>query len=80
MVTRAFWLSTMLKTADPVLNALAENRLRETLPMSFHPDRALYAPLEAFGRTLCGVAPWLAGEPGGARPPGQDPRPCEKMP
>ena len=65
MVTRAFWLSTMLKTADPVLNALAENRLRETLPMSFHPDRALYAPLEAFGRTLCGAAPWLEGEPEG---------------
>ncbi len=59
MVTREYWLATMLKTADPVLTALAENRLKSTLPMDFHPDRTLYAPLEAFGRTLCGMAPWL---------------------
>ncbi len=59
MVTRMLWLDAMLKTARPVLTALAENRLKTTLPMGFHPDRELYAPLEAFGRTMCGIAPWL---------------------
>lgn len=58
----------MLKTAYPVLSALAENRLKTSLPLAFHPDRALYAPLEALGRTLCGMAPWLeAEEPSGER-------------
>lgn len=58
----------MLKTAYPVLSALAENRLKAYLPLAFHPDRALYAPLEALGRTLCGMAPWLeAEEPSGER-------------
>ncbi len=56
----------MLKTADPVLTALAENRLKASLPLEFHPDRALYAPLEALGRTLCGLAPWLEAEVSGA--------------
>ena len=59
MVTRKLWLDTMLKTAEPVLTALSENRLKTALPTEFHPDRALYAPLEAFGRTMCGMAPWL---------------------
>lgn len=62
MVTRKLWLDTMLKTASPVLSALAENRLKAALPLEFHPDRALYAPLEALGRTLCGMAPWLEAE------------------
>lgn len=62
MVTRRLWLDTMLKTAAPVLTALSEGRLHEKLPTDFHPDRALYAHLEAFARTLCGVAPWLEAE------------------
>ncbi len=62
MVTRELWLKTMLKTADPVLSALSEKRLAATIPVDFHPDRAMYACLEAFGRTLCGMAPWLGAE------------------
>lgn len=30
--------------------------------MAFHPDRVEYAHLEAFGRTMTGLAPWLALE------------------
>lgn len=62
MNTRRYWLDTMLKIADPVLRALAEDRLVDTLPIeskSPREDRANYTYLEAFGRTLTGMAPWL---------------------
>ncbi|MBP3858044.1 MAG: DUF2264 domain-containing protein [Ruminiclostridium sp.] len=57
-MVRKEWLALMLKIADPVLNALAQRRLHEKLPVE-KPDRAMYACLEAFGRTLMGIAPWL---------------------
>lgn len=62
MHTRRYWLETMLRIADPVLRALAEDRLTDTLPIeskSPREDRANYTYLEAFGRTLVGMAPWL---------------------
>ena len=62
MNTRMYWLDTMLKIAGPVLRALAEDRLVDTLPIeskSPREDRANYTYLEAFGRTLVGMAPWL---------------------
>lgn len=59
---RREWLRYMLKIADPVLEALAEGRLKKELPVSFHPERAGYQPLEAFGRMLDGLAPWLEAE------------------
>ncbi len=57
--SRQFWLDTMLKIAAPVLEHLAEGSLKDSLPIPFHQDRVAFAPLEAFGRTLCGIAPWL---------------------
>ena len=59
MTTRQEWLRALLKIVSPVLDALAEGRLKQTLPLSFHPDRAAFAPLEAFGRSMLGLAPWL---------------------
>ena len=62
MNTRQYWLYTMLRIADPVLRALAEDRLAERMPIeskSPREDRAQYTYLEAFGRTLVGMAPWL---------------------
>jgi len=56
---RTYWLQTMLKIAEPVLANLAEGRLAASLPAEGPPDRQLYAPLEAFARTLAGIAPWL---------------------
>ena len=55
---RKDWLDLMLKIADPILNDLAGRRLHETLPVE-KPDRVPYAHLEAFGRTLTGMSPWL---------------------
>ena len=60
---RALWLNTLLRIADPVLNALAADRLKETMPVRGKQAPEVYAActyLEAFGRTLVGLAPWLA--------------------
>ena len=60
-MVRQDWLTLMLKIADPVLHDLAARRLHETLPVE-KPDRSMYAHLEAFGRTMTGISPWLALE------------------
>ncbi|MBQ8201933.1 MAG: DUF2264 domain-containing protein [Clostridia bacterium] len=65
MNTRRKWLETMLRIASPVLRALAEDRLREVMPIeskSPREDRAQFTYLEAFGRTMVGMAPWLGLE------------------
>lgn len=56
---RKEWLEYMLKIADPVLKNLAAGKLKQEIPVSFHPERGVFQPLEAFGRTLDGIAPWL---------------------
>ncbi len=63
MTVRQEWLDRLLRIVSPVLNALAEGRLKETLPQDFHPDRARFAPLEAFARSMLGLAPWLEADP-----------------
>ncbi len=40
MDTRKKWLDAMLRIVDPVLSALEEGKLKETMPLSFHSDRA----------------------------------------
>lgn len=57
--TRGRWLQVLQRISVPVLHTLAERRLKLSIPLTFHEDRAAYAPLEAFGRVLCGIAPWL---------------------
>jgi hypothetical protein len=67
---RDSWLSYMDKIARPVLSNLAEDRLREKMPVALAKKidnaehRSKVAYLEAFGRTLCGIAPWLETEGG----------------
>jgi hypothetical protein len=60
---RAYCVRTLTRIADPVLNALSENELKVKLPKG-KPDRQQFAPLEAFGRLLAGMAPWLELGPG----------------
>lgn len=57
--TRKQWLSALLQITGPVLDALAAGKLKERLPVSIHEDRSAFAPLEAFGRSMVGLAPWL---------------------
>ncbi|MCI8623657.1 MAG: DUF2264 domain-containing protein [Provencibacterium sp.] len=61
---RAFWVDTLEKIAWPVLSALSEGNLHKEMPVEFYGerDRRPFAHLEAFGRTLCGIAPWLEAE------------------
>jgi hypothetical protein len=70
---RKIWLNYMDKVARPVLSNLAADKLKEKMPvaLSDHIDnkesRTKVAYLEAFGRTISGVAPWLqleGGDPG----------------
>ena len=63
MTTRREWLEDLLKITDPVLDRLAEGKLKASLPLDFHPERAAFAPLEAFGRSMLGLAPWLELNP-----------------
>lgn len=56
---RKMWLEAMDKIAGPVIFSLAEGKLKSSLPLEFHGERRLYAPLEAFGRTATGIASWL---------------------
>lgn len=51
------WLE---RVAEPVLEAMAEDRLTRDLPgVEGREARVGFAAAEAFCRTLCGVAPWL---------------------
>lgn len=59
---RSDWCAIAAKLATPVLGALAERRLKATMPVEAHPgskDRPSYTHLEALGRLLAGLAPWL---------------------
>ena len=70
---RAYWCQIASRLATPVLEALAQRKLKATMPVeAFNAkERAPYTHLEALGRLLCGLAPWL--ELGGdATPEGAD--------
>src|ERR1700744_515646 len=57
---RAFTVQTLTRIVDPVLTSLAAGKLKQNLPApAWENDRTNYAPLEAFGRSLAGIAPWL---------------------
>jgi hypothetical protein len=67
---RATWVATLGRVAGPVLESLARNELRTRMPVECPTgtleDRRKVTHLEAVGRTLAGLAPWLelAGAPG----------------
>jgi hypothetical protein len=63
---RATWLGRADRVFLPVLRALAQGRLRATMPVETVPGatgNAAVTHLEAVGRTLMGLAPWLALPP-----------------
>lgn len=61
---RALWVKYLWKISYPVIHNLSEGTLRQNMPLETAPcygggaDKMSY--LEAVGRTLAGVAPWLA--------------------
>jgi hypothetical protein len=60
---RDYWLSTLLRVVDPVLTAAAQGKLQAVMPVESAPGqqagRRKVTYLEAIGRTLAGLAPWL---------------------
>ena len=57
--TRKKWVQAMHKIAYPVISNAAQGKLKETLPLSFSDRKRGVAYLEAIGRTVNGLAPWL---------------------
>jgi hypothetical protein len=59
---REYWLGILAKLADPVLRNLAAGTLKRNMPVESVgniADRRRYTHLEALGRLLAGIAPWL---------------------
>lgn len=69
---REVWLEYMDRIARPVLSNLAEDKLKENMPVVLSltiddpESRKSAAYLEAFARTLCGISPWLGTDGGTA--------------
>ena len=59
---RKQWIDAMCKIVTPVLDMLEQGKLKQSLPLTFHEDRKAFAPLEAFGRSMLGLAPWLEAD------------------
>lgn len=61
---RAFWANLLYKIAQPVIHNLAQGTLKEKMPLETSPHYYLKVNkvtyMEAVGRTVAGVAPWLA--------------------
>jgi hypothetical protein len=61
--TREYWVSVLTKIIHPVLKQLSEGNLHANMPVHVHPDskrdRTKVSQLEAFGRTMAGISPWL---------------------
>lgn len=56
---RAFWVQTTTQIADPVLINLSNNTLKKNMPFESLSQRKTFSYLEAVGRLVCGIAPWL---------------------
>ena len=58
---RDFWIAVMRRLADPVLTHLANGTLKARMPVeqAAGADRRSVTHLEALGRLIAGIAPWL---------------------
>lgn len=66
---RRYWVDMLTRMARPVLEHQAAGTLRANMPVEFGPggnrrDRQHYTYLEAVGRLLAGMAPWLEADGG----------------
>lgn len=61
---REYWTNLLYKISYPVVHNLAEETLQKNMPLELAPGYYLQAKkvtyLEAVGRTVAGIAPWLA--------------------
>lgn len=60
LLQREYLVKCLTRIADPVLHALSKNELKKKMPVEAKTDdRENYTYLEAFGRLMAGMAPWL---------------------
>jgi len=61
---RAYWVKLLQQMATPILGSISKQEFRKQMPMqvspSFDSRDSGVGYLEAFGRLLAGMAPWLA--------------------
>ena len=61
--TRAYWVQALTRIVNPVLESLSRDALKKEMPVEAfgdtHENRKKVTYLEAFGRSLAGLAPWL---------------------
>jgi hypothetical protein len=61
---RKYWTAVLTKIADPLLYSLSRGELHKNMPVECRPgteaERRKFSHLEAFGRLMTGMAPWLA--------------------
>jgi hypothetical protein len=65
---RDYWIETLRRVARPVLEHLARGTLRARMPVeqAAGADRAGVTHLEALGRLVAGIAPWIELGPDGS--------------
>jgi len=61
---RTYWSAMLRRVVEPVLTHLASGTLKAKMPVeaataSDAPQRRRFTHFEAFGRAMCGLAPWL---------------------
>jgi hypothetical protein len=63
---RSIWVDALTRIADPVLGNLAAGTLKTRMPIeqAAGADRHAVTHLEALGRLIAGIAPWLELPPG----------------
>lgn len=61
---RTYWVDVLVRIATPLLESLSKGELKKNMPVECKPgmeaNRRKVTYLEAFGRLLSGMAPWLA--------------------
>ena len=67
---RAYWIDVLTKIADPVLDNMSKGELKKNMPVetisgALNPSNTRTTHLEALGRLLVGIAPWLELGPDG---------------
>ncbi len=60
---RAYWVDLLYKISEPVLRNMSQGELKKNMPLEFSPTwdnrNSNVAYMEAFGRLMAGIAPWL---------------------
>jgi hypothetical protein len=61
---RKYWTGMLERVGSPVVEALSRGKLKSRMPVEQKPGsgRTSFTHLEAYGRLMAGIAPWLALE------------------